>query len=177
MEEGFFEIHSEVHNNLGTHVNNQVKLVKPKAIRATTHNDFESVIHSGSSGSSPLKKSSLEDLNVYHQASESSGSSGSSGSEEISEEDDRKQVFNLPSGLKRSFHHYFTEHPRQTHQTYWEHLSDAIYYSWRSLLACTSFLIHGLFPNIYQNTGNYIIYKIYMDEMELRQICDDQKLD
>lgn len=47
-------------------------------------------------------------------------------------------------------------------QTYFDHLQDALYYSFLSLKASCLFFIHGLFPDIFETAGSDQIQNIYM---------------
>lgn len=52
------------------------------------------------------------------------------------------------------------EHLEDINQTYFDHLKDAIYYSFKSFQAGIYFLIHGLYPDIFTKTGSAIIFDV-----------------
>ena len=53
------------------------------------------------------------------------------------------------------------EHTRRVRQTYCEHLYDAIGYSMASLKASFVFLVHGIYPDIWEYDGSMIIQSIH----------------
>ncbi len=51
-------------------------------------------------------------------------------------------------------------HLERIRQTYKEHFEDALTYSFLSMKASCIFLIHSLYPDIYENEGGEIIKEI-----------------
>ena len=52
------------------------------------------------------------------------------------------------------------EHLEGINQTYFEHLKDAFYYSFCSFKASIYFLMHGIYPDIFINSGSTTIINI-----------------
>lgn len=51
-------------------------------------------------------------------------------------------------------------HLQDINQTYLEHLKDSLWYSLFSLRACIVFLIHGIYPDIFETEGSDTIFHI-----------------
>lgn len=58
----------------------------------------------------------------------------------------------------------FNQHPNSVGETYFEHISNALYYSFMSAIASILLLIHAIFPFVLQGHGAKIVKHIY-DEM------------
>lgn len=54
----------------------------------------------------------------------------------------------------------FRSHPNSANLTYLQHMRVAFGHSFRSLLASFVFVIHGIFPFMFENTGGNIIIDI-----------------
>jgi len=52
------------------------------------------------------------------------------------------------------------KHLEDVKQAYFEHFSDALYYSFLSLQASIYFLIHGIYPDIFIKSGSNTIFNI-----------------
>lgn len=55
------------------------------------------------------------------------------------------------------FHSIFIKHPKEQNMTYVEHLKHACSYSIQAFKSSLIFLVHGLFPCLFQKTGSAII--------------------
>ena len=51
----------------------------------------------------------------------------------------------------------FTAHPASVDETYTEHLGVALTFAWTLLGASLVCFVHGLFPNLFVNTGSSMI--------------------
>lgn len=63
-------------------------------------------------------------------------------------------------------------HLESVGQTYTEHLSDSMNYSWKSLKCSFYFFCHGFYPNVFETNGSSTIIELHsviqdkMDKMD-----------
>ena len=57
----------------------------------------------------------------------------------------------------------FVKHPEEQNMTYFEHLTHAWSYGFRSLQCFIVFIIHGIVPCLFESTGSTMIRKLNDD--------------
>ena len=67
-----------------------------------------------------------------------------------------------------SIHSIFIKHPEEQNMTYYEHFKHACSYGFRSLQCSFVFIIHGIVPCLFENTGSTMIRKINDDLLQTR---------
>lgn len=63
----------------------------------------------------------------------------------------------------------FFKHPKEHNMTYFQHLTRAWYYGFRSLLCFIFLFIHGLFPILFETNGSDMIKKM-ADELSDKKL-------
>jgi len=118
---------------------------------------------------------------------ESSSSSQGGEHESIDEEeelllstegDQEQKSIQHPPELARGWKDWFTEHPNKAKQSYGEHLLDSWKFGLTSLATCVFFLIHGIFPFMFEFTGSDWVIKLARHLEKKRKLVGlDRKLD
>jgi Family of unknown function (DUF6356) len=80
----------------------------------------------------------------------------------------------LPSDPTQQICRCQIDHLTFANQTYFQHMHDALRYSWMSLKSCVYFAIHAFFPNSLQHNGSDTIVALN-DELLLKyEKCIEQ---
>lgn len=69
--------------------------------------------------------------------------------------------------FKAKFIHLFTEHPTSKNMTYWQHMYGSLAYFILAFGATLSFLLHGIFPFLFETRGSQLaalLFKKLMDD-------------
>ncbi len=64
--------------------------------------------------------------------------------------------------LQDQLEHHFTEHPKQTGESYWQHLWFTTRMTLRMLYTSAALMIHGLFPFMLVRTASLQMEKMYL---------------
>ena len=86
---------------------------------------------------------------------------------------------------KNKLYHLFTDHPRSKNMTYFQHFTGSFTYFAYSYLSSLIFLIHSLFPFLFQSSGSQLTQSLYKkllldgnfqesEEENLQQESDDE---
>jgi Family of unknown function (DUF6356) len=62
---------------------------------------------------------------------------------------------------KNKLYHLFTDHPRSKNMTYFQHFTGSFTYFGYSYLSSLIFLIHSLFPFLFQSSGSQLTQSLY----------------
>lgn len=71
---------------------------------------------------------------------------------------------------------YFTEHPAKANQTYFTHLTHALKFSIVSGMCSFMFLIHGLFPFLFEFTGSDHLLSLALEIEQKRKLVQENML-
>jgi hypothetical protein len=63
----------------------------------------------------------------------------------------------------------FNDHPQRNNQSYFAHLCQAMVFSLLSLIASFTFLVHAIFPFVFQTEGGDVIQNIARDITTIRE--------
>jgi hypothetical protein len=74
-------------------------------------------------------------------------------------EDTKRILFATAQQLRSVVSGWFTNHPEEENQSYLQHLSHAMFLSLISLGASATFLVHSIFPFLFQELGGKLIHK------------------
>ena len=70
---------------------------------------------------------------------------------------------------------YLSEHPASVNQTYWEHLQDALFFSFTAGKISIFLFIHALLPFLFTDTGSTLLDQLHQKMMAKKNLKTQQK--
>lgn len=72
----------------------------------------------------------------------------------------QRESVDKPTKKKEKKRYVSFQHLEDTQQSYWEHMKQAMKYSWLSLKSSACFFTHAFWPDMYQGTGSTIVSEL-----------------